>query len=115
MTDATKMQPACSAKVWDGWRRTPCARAGKVERDGKWFCRQHDPVAIAARRAKSDAIYRARMAAADAARAEAKRKDDLANACVEAIRQIAAGHNEPRALAVETLARFAPLKEASDG
>jgi hypothetical protein len=36
-----------------------------VERDGQWYCRQHDPEAVAARRAKADAAYQARSDAED--------------------------------------------------
>ncbi len=33
----------------------PCPAAGKIERDGKWYCGIHDPVAIAERAAKREA------------------------------------------------------------
>ena len=48
----------CSAGVWQGWRSLSCSRKGKIERDGKWYCKQHDPVAIKARRDETDRKYR---------------------------------------------------------
>lgn len=42
----------CAASVFSGgsFRGHPCGKAGKVERDGKWFCGIHDPVKRDARR-----------------------------------------------------------------
>lgn len=45
----------CCASVragTDGWRTRykPCSRKASVERDGKWYCGQHDPQAVADRR-----------------------------------------------------------------
>lgn len=44
-------KPRCSARTYDprlvdGFQ---CSRNGKVERDGRWYCAQHDPEAKAAR------------------------------------------------------------------
>lgn len=38
----------CAQQVFDSqsYNRYPCARDGTVERDGKWYCWQHDPEAI---------------------------------------------------------------------
>ena len=47
---ATKMK--CAAQVWpnDRWPHShPCRRVASVERDGKWWCKTHDPKAVAAR------------------------------------------------------------------
>jgi len=57
----------CEASVWNsggfGGRYEPCEYAGKVERDGKWFCGIHDPVKKAekdkVRQEKYDAAYQA--------------------------------------------------------
>lgn len=46
----------CSKRLWRSgvWSRTfPCKRAGKVERDGQWYCTQHDPVRVEEREQKS--------------------------------------------------------------
>jgi len=39
----------CCKKIYTGsWSQTSrsCSRAGTVERDGKFYCKQHDPVRI---------------------------------------------------------------------
>lgn len=36
----------CCARVFGDYRLYPCSRKGSVERDGKWYCKQHDPEAI---------------------------------------------------------------------
>lgn len=52
----------CSKTVYsnDRWPRPHlCTRSGIVERDGKWYCKIHDPISVvekeAARRAKWEA------------------------------------------------------------
>ena len=65
----------CSATVWQsrgaGWGSTvPCSRTGSVIRDGKHYCKQHDPEAVEAKR-------RARSAAWDAEWAEKSRVSRL--------------------------------------
>jgi len=57
----------CCEKVRKGgdrWRSyyRPCKRPGSVERDGKWYCGQHDPVAREERFQKSVAETKARWA-----------------------------------------------------
>jgi hypothetical protein len=56
------------------WTPYQCSRRGIVESDGKWYCKQHDPVARAERRAKAEAAsadkweaYRARKTLANCA------------------------------------------------
>jgi hypothetical protein len=64
----------CSATVFGprvhSWG---CIRTGVVEREGKWYCRQHDPRAVKARRDKAEAEYRAERAAETAIEAEGER------------------------------------------
>lgn len=61
----------CSATIYgprvQHWR---CPRAGVVLRDGKWFCRQHDPSNVKARRIKAAAAREAEREADEAVRAE---------------------------------------------
>lgn len=35
----------CSALVWDRntWRYVSCSRKGTIQRNGEWYCWQHDP------------------------------------------------------------------------
>ena len=48
------MAKKCCEEVFDSltWRNHPCNNKGKVERDGKWYCGTHDPVAKKERAAK---------------------------------------------------------------
>ena len=43
-----QQNPQCSKVVYNNtsFRGKPCKRIGKVERDGKWYCVQHDPVSV---------------------------------------------------------------------
>lgn len=63
---------ACSATVFGprvhSWQ---CSRTATVERDGKWYCRQHDPEAKKARREKSNASFAAKSRADDVIHGEA--------------------------------------------
>lgn len=47
----------------DGWRTRyrPCSRKATVERDGKRYCGQHDPHAVAERRQRLDAEGQAKF------------------------------------------------------
>ena len=61
------------------------------------YCKQHDPEVVAARRAASEAAYN-----------EKRRRKALMHAdqYLAALRKIAEGHNDPRALAAEVVADF---------
>ena len=47
------------AKIMDHFRRLYCQRTGTIERDGAWWCRTHDPEAVAARDRKREEKYNA--------------------------------------------------------
>jgi hypothetical protein len=49
-----------------GRYRGNCERNGTVERGGKWYCRQHDPVLVAEQRAAKAVVLRAEAAALQA-------------------------------------------------
>lgn len=50
----------CCEIVMDGnWPRQ-CYRGGKIDREGKRYCKQRDPVAVAARREVSNAKWKVR-------------------------------------------------------
>lgn len=113
----TRFEPSvcedrCRASVYDnGIRRSyQCQRKPAVIRcvDGKeiGFCKQHDPEAVKARhtaRAKEWERERAEARAKEQRRADTAKANAAAKAALE---QIAAGHNDPRALAAEILALF---------
>lgn len=71
---ATETKVRCSEHIYSHpFGGHSCTRTGKVERNGKWYCNQHDPVAAAekwnARHAawQSDMIERRRIEAQQAA------------------------------------------------
>ncbi len=48
----------CSERVWfDSWRTSQCQRKATVERDGKWYCKIHDPEYIKAKHTKRETKY----------------------------------------------------------
>ena len=83
----------CAKSVWakSGWGSVQCTRKNGHGPHGAW-CKQHDPVAV---KAKDEARY----AKWKDEWAEKDRLRDFERGCQEAIRQIAAGHNDPRGLA----------------
>ena len=49
----------CEEEVMSGWQVYQCNRKAVIERDGHRYCKQHDPEAVKARRAVSNARYQA--------------------------------------------------------
>jgi hypothetical protein len=68
-----------------------CSRKNGHGPHGAW-CKQHDPEAVKARRDAQEKKWKANWAAES-------RKLNFKRGCQDAIRQIAAGHNDPRGLA----------------
>ncbi len=64
-------QRCCHRKI-DGFDFWPCRNRGKVERNGKFYCGVHDPVAVAEKRAARNVILKLQ---ADARRAEIAREE----------------------------------------
>lgn len=80
-----KIEHKCCGTVWPAgaFRSYPCSRNAKVERDGKWYCGTHDPVAVAAKQSSKKELrerewleYRAKVAKETADR---KQKDHRAD------------------------------------
>jgi len=42
-------------------RYNQCSRKGVIEREGRWYCKQHDPVAVEKRREKEQDKFDAKM------------------------------------------------------
>ena len=87
----------CSVRVYSGgsYMGYPCGKSAKVERDGKHYCGTHDPVRVAARAAARETEFQHRwqaqkqaQKAADAERAETKRRADAYPALVAALDEI---------------------------
>lgn len=96
----------CCASVYNpngswGNRSRQCTRRATVERDGKGYCKQHDPEAI---KAKRDAVWADRQAQYAAARAERERTAACVNAC--------AGIPDPATLRAQRDALLAAAKAA---
>jgi len=54
------MANRCSARVSiDSWRFGQCSRKAIVERDGKWYCKIHDPEYIKTKDEEREAKYQA--------------------------------------------------------
>jgi hypothetical protein len=88
-----------------------CSCKPKVRRKYRgviyWFCGRHDPVAIQAREDKREAALVARNAERDARyRNREAWAIDRPEEYVAALREIAAGHNNPRQLARKALAKW---------
>ena len=61
----------------DGWYRHYCSRKSVVERDRRGYCKQHDPVAVKARRDAVDQKWQKESAAS-------VKKHNHIQACIEA-------------------------------
>jgi len=75
-----------------------CSRSAVIEREGKFYCKQHDPEARKEKHANRYALWQASW------KAEENRRRFVI-ACEQAIRDIAFGHNDPVALARGILAK----------
>ena len=72
----------CAGSVWDNRRAWPCARKGKNQEGGKWWCYHHAPSLVAKRREERNETLRA----ADALVARQRRMAQ----CAEAVRIVQA-------------------------
>ena len=104
--------PRCDTRIYSEFRSHPCTRNGAVERDGKFYCRQHDPVAVRQRDDARRVAWAAERNVEEAQRKEAARIAALQVDAVAALREIAAGDNDPRALAIKVLAKHGEADHA---
>ncbi len=81
----------CEGVAGNAWGSKQCSRANGHGPHGA-YCKQHDPVSL---KAKKDARYAKWSAESE----NSARNREFAAACRKAIRDIAAGHNDPRGLA----------------
>ena len=89
----------CAAPVFNGgFGSSQCSRKNGHGPEGAW-CKQHDPIARKARYEAMASESKAKWAASD-------RKQKFQSDCITAIRAIAAGHNDPRALAQSIIDAF---------
>ena len=78
-----KEKHTCREEVFRDYRFRVCGKTAKYERDGKWYCGTHDPVAKQARDDKFSAKIAAELAASTAAHKERQ----LATAALEWMRE----------------------------
>ncbi|HUW30014.1 MAG TPA: hypothetical protein VM223_00220 [Planctomycetota bacterium] len=100
--------PQCCRTRYRDWRQQRCRYRGVIQRDGKWYCRIHDPEAVARRVDKSERQFtekteaKKRAAAVanqgliDEATADLRRQLDAEKAKVKRLREACKG-------AVETI------------
>lgn len=102
----------CRAAVAEGGRSPmfhQCRRKPTVFRDcaepvGRFgFCGVHDPLVVMEKRAAREAQWRKEWDARDAMEKRRRNRDRAEKRCVEVLREIADGHNDPRAIAREAL------------
>lgn len=74
-------------------------------------CKQHDPVAVKAKSDAKWAAYNAKWDERKAGEAARELRSRFAAVAETALRQIAEGHNDPRALASEVLAMLSAAGE----
>ena len=86
----------CAEEVHRGYSFHQCTRKNGHGPHGAW-CKQHDPIAV---KAKADAAKAKWRAEWDAKKAAA----DFQKACIDAVKAIADGHNDPRGLCIALLA-----------
>jgi uncharacterized Zn finger protein (UPF0148 family) len=112
--DATPKDAKCCAiptTAW-GYRPAPCGNRAKVERNGKFYCGIHDPVAVRAKRDARNAKWDAQREASERqyerhARIRAAR-DAVVSMAQLAARQHATWDDVARAVAALAFAERAP-------
>jgi hypothetical protein len=86
-----------------------------IEGKAYGFCSTHAPSKVKAKKEAKDAEWRARMVAHDYGRKREAAIRAATARCVEAMKEIRDGHNDPRSLASEVLAMFPDQGEKDAG
>lgn len=96
----------CCETVWPPGRSMISGQCAKSRGHGPEgaYCAVHDPAAVEARREAAQAAYEAKWEPDRIRSARAQATPSL----IAALQAIAAGHNDPRTLATETLATLNP-------
>jgi hypothetical protein len=72
--------PQCSKKgCFGGWTYRNCHRKGVIQRDNEWYCKQHDPVAIKAKRDEEEQRWQAKRKRNEATYARREALEKLAD------------------------------------
>lgn len=89
-----------------GWLSSQCDKKIKILYGSLGYCGIHDPQRVSDRRETADANRKANWKGQQAEFAREQRLNGFRMTCVDAVRQIAAGHNDPRALCAEILGEY---------
>jgi uncharacterized Zn finger protein (UPF0148 family) len=83
----------CEASTpgWRGYHTKQCRNRAKIERDGKFYCGTHDPVAVKAKREKQAAVERLKWARIRAVQDETDRLNKERDRRAEAYPKIIRG------------------------
>lgn len=104
----------CCASVPDGGRSMgfhQCGNAPKHFYGSLGYCTKHDPNYIIQKKLAWEADYEAKLAAERAKRNLQALKAEFTQQCIEAVRTIAAGHNDARGLCQNLLYMFKDVAE----
>lgn len=113
MTKPLRDAPRCTESLFADWHRYQCENRAKYDPDANGNptkCGIHSEAAKAKRAAKSKAKY-------DAESAKWARKQalhDLSTEAQQIVRQIAEGHNDPRSLCADWVARHDELTKPQE-
>jgi len=99
------MALCCGKTRGNGWSRYGCSRQAQP---GSKFCFQHDPKNIEAAHEKRKKKWEEESRVREIVRARERRRFDFNQTTESVLRQIAEGHNDPRALARKTLRILEP-------
>ena len=118
----SELKHTCCAEVGSGFMYFPCGKNAKVERDNKWYCGTHDPVAVRERqvkrntewRTKLDAVYAAQRKR-DAEEKEAKRRADLYPELLDALKEMVASYEYEGSSQNPSLLRAVSVIEKAEG
>ena len=108
-----KATHTCCARVYSrgfmDMRGHACGVGARHEVDGKWYCKTHSPEILKEKRDKVMDAYRDKQERRDAERDLHSRRLTRNERALEIVRQIAAGHNDPRQLALSLLEEYGDL------
>lgn len=89
----------CAATLWKDMHRSSCSRSGSVYENGRWWCKQHSPSAVAKRAADSDARWKKQWAERKAGWAREDAFKKVAETAVALFRQKATMEDLEKAVA----------------
>ena len=86
----SELKHTCCERVQKNYLFHLCGKTAKFERDNKWYCGMHDPIAVAAKYAKRKEAHEENLRAfykAQEEKKETQRRADLYPELLEALKQ----------------------------